>query len=136
MAVRKTFVYGYPEPTPIPGKRFIEVGDKNFAIVDESNYDQLKIHTWSLDCRSEPVTRIRIDELNLITVRMKNMILNKNPSKGYCVKYLNGNPLDNSRKNIKLMTLKQARELDRQMFGPRICKKKEYKKFIRKILAR
>jgi hypothetical protein len=124
MGKRHKLTYGHPEPEPIPGKRFIEVGDGDFVWVDEADYDLVKAYRWSLDTKGEPMAGMSDMDGRPTTMRMKAMLLNYRTKKGFCVKYLDGNAFNNSRNNIKIMSLKEARALDRQVLGPSIRKSK------------
>lgn len=114
----KRLSYGHPEPDPIPGKRFLEVGDGHFAWVDEADYDFVKIYRWALDAKGEPKTQLPDGEKGWKAIRLKAMLLDWRVQKGHCIKYLDGNTLNNSRDNLKVMTLKEARALDREILGP------------------
>lgn len=118
--MRNQVTRGHAEPDPIPGKKFLEVGDGHFATIDETDYDQLKVYTWSLNENGEPRTSLPHIDGGHKCFLLKNMILETKPTKGYCVKYLDGDALNNCRSNIRWMTLKEGRALDRQILGPLI----------------
>jgi len=134
MGKKHKYTYGHSEPEPIPGKRFIEVGDGHFVWVDEADYDLVKAYRWSLDRKGEPIAGMPGEDGRPTTMRMKAMLLNYRTKKGYCVKYLDGNTFNNSRDNIKTMTLKEARALDKEILGPPIRKKKVVKNRLRDVL--
>jgi hypothetical protein len=134
MGKRHKYTYGHPEPDPIPGKRFIEVGDGHFVWVDEADYDLVKVYRWSLDKKGEPVAGMADEHGRQTTMRMKAMLLNYRTKKGHCVKYLDGNTFNNSRDNIKIMTLKEARALDREILGPPPPRTWKVKNHVKRIL--
>jgi len=134
MGKRHEYTYGHPEPDPIPGKRFIEVGDGHFVWVDEADYGLVKAYRWSLDRKGEPIAGMPDEHGRSTTMRMKAMLLSYRTRKGFCIKYLDGNAFNNSRDNIKVMTLKEARALDRKILGPPIRKKRKVGKRIKDIL--
>jgi hypothetical protein len=132
--MRHKTTYGYTEPSNSPNERHVEVGDGHFTSIDECYYAMLSVYTWSLNDTGEPRTQIPHANGGNAVVLMKNMILGTNLKKGFCVKYLDGNYLNNHCSNLKIMTLKEARNLDNKLFGKQIRRKKVVTKDIRKIL--
>lgn len=133
--MRHKTTYGYKEPKNAPNERHVEVGDGHFASIDECYYAMLSIYTWSLNDHGEPRTQVPHIDGGNACILMKNMVLGVNLKKGHCVKYLDGNCLNNRQANLKIMTLKEARSLDDKLFGKQIRKKRVVTKNVRKILS-
>ena len=119
----KKFTYGHEEPPPVEGKRWVEVGDGHFAQVDEEDWDRVKIFRWALNDKGVPKTQYKLDGRNT-SAQLKMVVHGKRAMKGYAIKNLDGNPLNCCRDNVQIMTLSEARALDKKVLGPVIRKKR------------
>jgi len=103
--------YGHPKPRKKPGKQWIEVGNGNFALIDEKDWDRVNEYKWvwkkgkqvhSLHSIGEPCHNL------------KYFIKGKKGKRGYVIYHLDGNKLNFCRDNLRLITLKKARALDKK----------------------
>lgn len=134
--MRHRLSYGYPEPEQqMLGKRYLEVGDGHFAWVDEVDYEAVYKYKWALDKNGEPSTQLPCIDGGNKKMTLKSMLFNYRAERGMCLKYLDGNALNNSRDNIKRMTLSEARALDKKLLGPALPRKWKVKSDVRKILV-
>jgi len=116
----KRLTYGHPEPPRVRGRRWVEVGDGHFAEVDRADWDVVKPFRWFLNEKGIPTARYRQGDGSYTSVQLKMLIWGRRAEKGYAIKNLDGNPLNCTRKNVRMMTLTEARALDREVLGPPI----------------
>lgn len=106
------------------------------AIVDDDMEKAVRCFKWSLNAHGVPRAQYPSpDHPTLKTsITLKSFILMERAVSPYVIKNLNGNPLDCRRENLKKMTLKEARALDRENLGPRESIKKIQKKWAKKMV--
>jgi hypothetical protein len=93
----------YPEPDPIPGACWIQLGNAKFALVDEGDFLILNAHRWS-EYKGYSHRSSREDGI-CIRYSMHREIINAPP--GVEVDHINGDRLDNRRSNLRLATRAQ-----------------------------
>jgi AP2 domain len=79
--------------------RLIPVGTKNWALVDEEDYEQLKNRKWYLSSRNYAVTKL---QSNGPWVMMHRLIMGLNEERRPWLDHRNGNTLDNRRVNLRV----------------------------------
>lgn len=79
----------------------IPVGKKEYALVDDSDYEKLSGYKWSFS-DSYAVNWTWKDSKNG-RIKMEHVILGK-PGKGMVIDHINGNRLDNQRSNLRVCT--------------------------------
>jgi hypothetical protein len=96
---------GHPEPSPIEGARWIELGKGRFALVDEDLFADLNRYRWC--ARGGGLygfyahRAVRIDEpLTGDTMPMHHQVLP--PPAGFLIDHINRNTLDNRRANLRI----------------------------------
>jgi AP2 domain len=79
--------------------RLIPIGTKNWALVDEEDYEQLKNRKWYLSSRNYAVTKF---QSNGPWIMMHRLIMGLNGSPMPWLDHRNGNTLDNRRINLRV----------------------------------
>ena len=90
-------------PTTIPNTRWIPLTQGKFALVDERDFEMLSKFMWHLDGKSYVATKI-----NRQQIKMHSMIIGRSSHK-HPIDHRNRNPLDNRRKNLRVVTGGQNR---------------------------
>lgn len=75
------------------------------AIVDDADYERLRIYHWSC-CKTGYAMRGFRENGKKVYLKMHHAILGK-PPRGYVVDHINGNRLDNRRGNLRFVTYQQ-----------------------------
>lgn len=119
---RSKLTYGHREPDPVEGRAWVEVGDGHFAVVDAEDWDRVRIFRWSLDPKGEPKTQYALDG-GQTSAQLKMVVIGERAKKGFAIKNLDGDPLNCCRDNVRMVTLSEARRIDRETLGPVIKKK-------------
>jgi len=83
------------------GQKRIPLTKGMFAIVDESDYEELSKKRWSATFSVNNYYAKSADK-NRRGLYMHRFLLN--PPKGMCVDHINGNRLDNRRENLRIVT--------------------------------
>jgi hypothetical protein len=86
----------YPEPEPVEGARWIQLGKNGFVLVDEDKFDELNKHRW-LQYKKYAYTFIDGKRIH-----MHRMLTNAPPRQE--VDHKNANTLDNRTENLRLAT--------------------------------
>lgn len=115
----------------------VPIGEGQHAVIDAADVPRVRSFVWRLSEKGDPITSYRDpDNPKLFTTAtLKMMILGVRAGRGQAIKNLDGNQLDCRRSNVKLMTLAEARALDRKNYGPQVRAPKVVKKSIRRILG-
>lgn len=116
--MRSEVTYGHEEPPPRPGLRWLELGDGHWATVDEADWRLVMPHRWFINEKGTPVTNYKQGDRSYTQIQLKVMVLGKRAGRSQAIKNLDGDPLNCTRANVKLMSLKEARALDRGVLGP------------------
>jgi len=95
----------------VTGQKWVEVGNGYFVKIDEEDWDRVKIYKWSIGSHGD--LRASITHKY---IRLKNLILRKNTTRGYVIKNIDGNQLNCTKQNIRLMSIKEARIIDEKLF--------------------
>lgn len=98
----------------------IPLGDGYYAFIDASDVDRAKHLRWRIGSSGDPITTVPDPENPHMSVyvQLKIVILGERAGRGQAIKNLNGNQLDCRRKNLKLMSLAEARQIDKRILGP------------------
>ena len=89
--------------------KLISLTQDKFAIVDETDFEQLNGFRWYVKIHKNTCyacRQIQISKNHQYTVRMHHQIMGK-PPKGFEIDHKNGNGLDNRRCNLRLCTRKE-----------------------------
>lgn len=115
----------------------VSIGEGQYAVVDATDEPRVKGFYWRLNDKGEPYTSYPDPDFPKIhtTVTMKMMIVGVRAGRGQAIKNLDGNPLNCRRSNVKLMTLSEARALDKKNLGPVVRKPRVVKNSIRRTLG-
>jgi hypothetical protein len=81
----------------------IPVGQDDFAIVDDEDYEVLSQYKWHLMANSTKTHKYAATKM-----RMHRFIMN--PPKGFVVDHINGDTLDNRRQNLRICTNAQNQQ--------------------------
>jgi hypothetical protein len=92
----------------------------DFAIVDKNDYEEVNKYNWYKDASGYAIRNYRIDPIS----RMHHMIIGK-PDDGFVVDHINGNRLDNTRLNLRVVT-----ESGNNQNRPKIIKENTSSKYI------
>lgn len=83
--------------------KLIPVGNDNWALVDEEDYEELSRRTWHIDSHFYAVTNsLKSDGAARTSLYMHRMVLKPEP--GLETDHRNGNTLDNRRSNLRAVT--------------------------------
>lgn len=116
---RTRVTYGHEEPPPVEGKRYLEVGDGLFAVVDEDLWHRAREYRWSLKDNGEPRTQYSLGDFRGHgTITLKAFVIGVRAPRGHAVKNVDGDLLNCCRDNVRLVTLVEARAIDRKNLGP------------------
>lgn len=83
----------------------IELSQGKLATIDISDLEQVNTYKWYLTSKGYAETKIRTEQNKRKSVRMHRYILNADPC--YQVDHIDGNPLNNKRSNLRLVTHRQ-----------------------------
>ena len=83
----------------------ISLGQNQFAIVDDNDYARLNLYQWFLSKTGYAVGFVPGSDGRFQLVYMHRFILNAGPDQ--LVDHINGQPLDNRRQNLRLVTPQQ-----------------------------
>lgn len=89
----KPFKRTTPEPSPVPGARWVPLTQGRFALVDEADWPSVSGFSWCVDSSGYAMGR---------QGRLHNFLMG---AKG--IDHVNGNKLDNRRANLRVATLAQ-----------------------------
>lgn len=98
----------------------MELGDGHFAEVDEANWPLVKPFKWFLDKNGVPTAQYKQGDQSYTRIQLKMLVFGKRAPRGHAIKNLDGDPLNCVRSNVRMMTLREARALDREVLGPQI----------------
>lgn len=85
----------------------IELSKNKIAIIDEEDFDLIKKHKWHYHHNIRGRTGYALTTINQKAVRMHALILGK--KSGFCIDHVDGNGLNNTRKNLRFVTPNQNR---------------------------
>lgn len=115
----------------------VPIGEGQYAVIDAADVMRVRGFVWKLNSKGEPYTNYPDPDHPKLrtTATLKMMILGVRAKAGQAIKNLDGNQLNCRRENVKLMSLSEARALDRKNYGPQVRAPKVVKKNIRKMLG-
>ena len=93
----------FPEPDPVEGARWIQLGGGAFTLVSEEDYDWLNIHTWTLSSKGYVVTMMNVARKRIFNVWMHHVV-NGKPPHGLMTDHKNRCTTDNRRLNLRFVT--------------------------------
>lgn len=79
------------------------IGNGRFFAIDDDDADKVNKHTWWLDNRLRPQTDIW-DKIKKKSFRVLASRLIMNPKKGMVVDHIDGNTLNNTKRNLRICT--------------------------------
>lgn len=92
----------YPEPPPVHGARWVQLGHGRFALVDDSDYDSVSRGSWTAVLERKPGRRVKCvtGHMNGRTMLLHSFIFGTRET----IDHRDGNPLNNRRSNLRLAT--------------------------------
>lgn len=84
-----------------PGTKWIKLTQRQFALVDEADFEELSQHRWHF-AHGYAARRTTIERNRRVVIYMHRQLLN--PQKGFEVDHANGDRLDNRRHNLRVVS--------------------------------
>lgn len=91
------------EPKPVPGKRFVPISDGRWVMVSDADYPSVSAHLWFPSGNSSKRRGMYFaTNIDNKVVHLHRFIMD--PSPGLVVDHINGDNLDCSRENMRLVS--------------------------------